>query len=97
MRNLSSAERRRLRGEAHHLKPVVQVGKDGVTGSVVAEVDRSLESHELIKVKLAGDRDERDDQARALAKGADAALIGTIGGVAILYREQLDGDDRTRS
>lgn len=95
MQNLTSAERRRLRGEAHRLKPVVHVGKDGLTEAVVSEVDSSLESHELIKVRVSGGRDEREAQARAVAESVGAALVATIGGVAILYRKQAEGMSRT--
>lgn len=86
MSGLTNTERRRLRAEAHHLKPVVQIGKEGLSSGIAAEVKRSLEAHELIKVRLAGDRDERAGQARELAEAAGAELVGTIGAVAILYR-----------
>lgn len=84
--SLTSSERRRLRAEAHHLDPVVHVGRDGVSDGVLGEVNRSLEHHELIKVRLAGDRDERSEEARRLAAGVGADLVGTIGSIAILYR-----------
>lgn len=85
-RILTLSEGRRLRAAAHHLKPVVQVGKEGVTAAVAAEVERALEAHELIKVRLAAERRERDGEARRLADGAGACLVGTIGAVAILHR-----------
>ncbi|MDX1631896.1 MAG: ribosome assembly RNA-binding protein YhbY [Thermoanaerobaculia bacterium] len=97
MSDLTSAERSRLRGAAHHLKPVVQIGKDGLSPGVVAEVDRSLEAHQLIKVRLAGDREEREEQARTLAEASESELVGTIGAVAILYRPLEEAPEEERS
>ena len=50
MEELSGAQRKHLRGLAHHVKPVVHVGKNGVTDPVLQEVEEALDSHELIKV-----------------------------------------------
>lgn len=94
MTGLTGQQRRHLRGLAHGLRPAVQVGQRGLTGAVAAEVDRALDRHELIKVKLAGDRDERRDLAEALAGRLEAHLVGTIGSMAILYRRHPDPDAR---
>lgn len=87
---LTGTQRKHLRGLAHALKPVVQVGKLGLTEPVVGEVDRALERHELVKVKIAAERDERRDLAAALAGRLDAALAGVIGATAILFRRHPD-------
>lgn len=94
MTELTGAQRKRLRGLAHGLEPAVRVGQRGLTGAVEREVDRALDRHELIKVKLAGDRDERREQAEELARAAGARLVGTIGAVAILYRRHPDPRER---
>lgn len=91
---LTSAQRKRLRGLAHPLEPVVQVGQKGLVRSVVDEVDRALGHHELIKVKLAGEREERRELALELARRVGAGLVGVIGTVAILYRRHPDPDAR---
>lgn len=91
---LTGAQRKHLRGLAHGLDPAVRVGQKGLTGAVEREVGRALDRHELIKVKLAGDRDERREQAEALARGAGARLVGTIGTIAILYRRHSDPKER---
>jgi len=91
---LSSRQRARLRALAHRLDPIVQVGKQGVTEAVAAEVERALLAHELIKVRLAGERDEREEAARELASSTGSALAGTIGRVAILYRPHPEPDKR---
>ena len=90
MTELTGQQRRHLRGLAHGLQPAVQVGQRGLTDAVAAEVDRALERHELIKVKLAGDREERRALADALAGRLEAHLAGTIGSMAILYRRHPD-------
>ena len=84
---LTAAQNRFLRGQAHGLKAMLQVGGKGVTDAVVAEVAAALEHHELIKVKIAAtDREARDAIIDSLAERSDAALVQRIGHVAILYR-----------
>lgn len=94
MSGLSSAQRKHLRGLAHALEPAVRVGQKGLTEPVEREVGRSLARHELIKVKLAGDRDERRELAEEIARAAGAQLVGIIGTIAILYRQNPDPEER---
>jgi len=63
---LSCSERARLKARAHALEPVVRIGHAGVTAEVVAEVDRALSAHELIKVSIAMDREERASSGSTL-------------------------------
>nr|WP_133477421.1 ribosome assembly RNA-binding protein YhbY [Lysobacter segetis] len=89
--SLTNAQIRFLRGQAHGLKAMLQVGGKGVTPALVAEVGQALEDHELIKVKVAAtDRDERDALIGAIADGAGAALVQRIGHTAVLYRPSRD-------
>ena len=88
---LTSAQNRFLRGQAHELKAMLQVGGKGVTDAVAAEVDGALEHHELIKVRIAAeDRETRDGVIAALVERSGAALVQRIGHVAILYRPSRD-------
>ena len=88
---LTNAQNRFLRGQAHGLKALLQVGAKGVTDAVVAEVDLALEHHELIKVKIAGeDRDAREAMIETLTERSGAALVQKIGKVAVLYRPSKD-------
>lgn len=88
---LTSAQTRFLRGQAHGLKAMLQVGGKGVTDAVIAEVDQALEHHELIKVKVAAeDREARAAMVDALAGGTGAALVQRIGHTAVLYRASRD-------
>ncbi len=88
---LTSAQSRFLRGQAHGLKAMLQVGGKGITDAVVSEVDLALEHHELIKVKVAAeDRDARDAMIQDLAVRTGAAVVQRIGHVAVLYRPGKD-------
>lgn len=87
---LTPRERAALRRLAHPLRPAVQVGRQGLTEAVLRQVDEALLAHELIKVKLAGDREARADLAAALAEAAGAEPVGQVGRIAILYRAHPD-------
>ena len=84
---MTSAQARFLRGAAHDLKAILQVGGKGITDALVAEVQYALELHELIKVKVAAeDREVRDAMIGDLAGRAGAALVQRIGHTAVLYK-----------
>ena len=89
--SLTSAQTRFLRGQAHELKAMLQVGGKGVTDALVAEIDSALEHHELIKVKVgAEDRDVRDAMIGEIAQRTDSALVQRIGHTAVLYRQSKE-------
>jgi RNA-binding protein len=86
---LTAKQRQFLRGLAHPLSPVVRVGKGRLTPSIAAETRRSLEAHELIKVRIeSDDAAERREIAERLAAETEAELAGAIGKLAILYRRR---------
>lgn len=88
---LTSAQTRFLRGQAHDLKAMLQVGGKGLTDALLAELDLALEHHELIKVKIgADDRDARDSLITELAERTEAALVQRIGHTAVLYRQSKE-------
>ena len=88
---LTNAQIRFLRGQAHDLKAMLQVGGKGITDALSAEVDGALEQHELIKVKVAAaDREERDAMIGELTARTDAVLVQRIGHTAVLYRPSKD-------
>lgn len=94
MSELSGTQKKHLRGLAHGLSPVVHIGRAGVTEAVVSQVDRALADHELIKVRLQADRDERATMVERVVAATGAAVAGLIGGVAILYRPHPDPEQR---
>ena len=93
---LSGKEARYLRGLAHHLQPVVLIGDKGVTDSVIAKVDAELENHELIKVRVAADRDEVKAAGAAIIDKTGADLAGKVGKVLMLYRRRREGKPTIR-
>ena len=88
---LTSKQARQLRGLAHHLQPVVLVGDKGVTEAVIDQVDVKLENHELIKVRVAADRDDVKAAGVQLCERTGAELAGSIGKVLVLYRRRKEG------
>jgi RNA-binding protein len=91
---LAGAARRHLRGLAHHLDPVVAVGKAGLTEALVAATDVALDDHELIKVRFVDHKAERRDLGAALADRVGAELVTVVGHIVVLYRPQADPDRR---
>jgi len=88
---LTSAQTRFLRGMAHGLRAMIQVGGKGVTDNLVAELDLALEHHELVKVKVSGaEREERDAMIAELAGRTGAALVQRIGHTAVFYRQSRE-------
>jgi RNA-binding protein len=85
--SLSAKKRSELRAEAHKLSPVVIIGDKGLTDVVLAEIDRSLKAHELIKVRAAtADRDAREVFFEKICEALGADEVQEIGKVLVLYR-----------
>jgi RNA-binding protein len=88
---LTSSQSRFLRGQAHDLKALLQIGAKGLTPAFLAELDAVLEQHELVKVKIgAEDRKTRDAMIGEIVEKSAAALVQRIGHVAVLYRPSKD-------
>ena len=84
---LSDAQRKYLRRLGHDRKPVVLIGNPGMSPNLIAEMDRALTDHELVKVRArVGDRDLRDEMLAELATATRAEVIQRIGHVALYYR-----------
>ncbi len=87
---LTGKQRRHLRALAHSLKPIVQIGKDGISDGVIAAVDRALEDHELVKVKVSEESMERETAAREVAAQTGSEIAQVLGNVLLLYRARKD-------
>ena len=84
---LTIAQRKEHRAEAHHLSPVVMIGNDGLTAAVKKETDAALNAHGLIKVRVLGDdRAQREAMYQTLADELNAAPIQHIGKLLVLWR-----------
>ncbi|MEY4267284.1 MAG: hypothetical protein RIS90_1819 [Pseudomonadota bacterium] len=88
---LTPAQRKIHRSEAHHLDPVVMVGGDGLTDAVKKETDAALNAHGLIKIRVfSDDRTAREAMLQTLAEGLNAAPIQHIGKLLVLWRPLPD-------
>lgn len=87
VKELDSAERRALRARAHHLRPVVMVGGPGLKPEVLREIEASLTSHELIKIRLHGDdRETRKNLVSEICEATGAQPVQHIGKIIVIYR-----------
>ncbi len=87
MTKLTNNQKKFLRSKGHSLKPVVMLGQHGLTEGVLAELESSLETHELLKIKVRGD--DREDKQRIIdeiLKTTRAHLVQVIGNVMVIYR-----------
>ncbi len=88
---LSKQQIRKLRARAHHLKPVVWLGQQGLSDAVMGEVGIALDAHELIKIKLAGmDKTQRQAAATRIAEHSGGEIVQQIGQMLVLYRARPD-------
>ena len=94
MTQLSQAQRQFLRKAAHDLKPIVHIGKNGLSDSLFSSAEIALDAHELIKIKFNDLKNEKREIAQELADQLRAELIYVIGNTAILYRQQPDAEKR---
>ena len=83
---MNAANKKKLRAEAHTLKPVVMIGQSGLTGGVLAELDQALNTHELLKVRIRAERDVRKLITEKICADSGAELIQSIGQIAVIYR-----------
>jgi RNA-binding protein len=83
---MDAVKKKKLKSDAHHLNPVVMIGQAGLTAAVIAEIELALDAHELIKVKIRAERDERKDICTEICAATTAELIQAIGQIIIIYR-----------
>ena len=96
MSELKGFQKTYLRGLAHGLRPIVQIGKEGLVAGVVKAISEGLLSHELIKVKFVDFKEKEQKEAitAEIVAKTGAAPVGMIGHIVILYRQQPDPEKR---
>ena len=94
MNNLSSSQRSYLRSQAHHLEPVVLIGKHGITDGTIESIDRVLEKRELIKIKFREFKDEKLSLSEKIVELTNSQVVGVIGHTVIIFRQNPDSDKR---
>ncbi len=88
MTALSSKNIKQLKKESHHLNPIFQVGKNGMTDNFIEQIDDVLEKRELIKISvLQNCLEDKDDIAEEIIKNTDSNIVSIIGSTIIIYRE----------
>lgn len=92
MKTLTGFEKKYLRGLAHELKPLILIGKEGITDGIVRAADEELSRHELIKIRFNDfkEKNQKETLTGELVDQTGSAQIGMIGHTAILYRPQTD-------
>jgi len=97
MEKLKGFQKKYLKALAHAMKPVVFIGRNGVTPNVIQAVDDALDKHELIKLKFI-DFKEKSEKTEIIGEIEDATtseMVGMVGHIALFYRRQIDPDKRT--
>jgi RNA-binding protein len=91
--SLTARQRAHLKGRAHALEPVVFIGQAGLSETVVAEVERALTAHGLVKVKLAGaGREDREALTKDICERTGAAAVQNVGRMLVIWRPRPDDE-----
>lgn len=91
---LTGSQRKYLRAAAHHLNPLVMVGKLGLTDALVRAAAEALDAHELIKVRFLDFKDRKRALTEEIARRTGAHIVGSVGHVFILYRQNPEEEKR---
>lgn len=83
---LNNKQTRQLKTLAHQLKPIVMVGQHGISDNILNEIDIALDHHELIKVRISADKEERQQILTVILDHSSAVAVQMIGHIAILFR-----------
>ncbi|MEQ1637658.1 MAG: YhbY family RNA-binding protein [Methylococcales bacterium] len=84
---MNNADKKRFKAQAHALKPVIMIGHAGLTAAVLAEIERALDHHELIKIRIRAERDVRESISLQICADTKAELLQKIGQINVIYRK----------
>lgn len=87
MTELTSKQRKFLEKSAHSLEPIVIIGGNGLTSQVIEMILKSLDAHELLKVKFNDFKDEKSQLTQEICAKTDATLVRMIGNIAIIFKQ----------
>ncbi len=87
---LTGKQKAKLKGQAHGIKPVIQIGKAGVEEPQINSIKRALHEHELIKIKFLDFKDHKKEISENIARETGADIVDIIGNILILYWENMD-------
>lgn len=90
---LTKKQQKFLKGVAHNINPMIIIGANGVTDSLMKELDGTLEHHELLKIKMAAaEREDRKAIVEFILKETGAELVQSIGKTCVIYRKSQDSE-----
>lgn len=87
---MTPTRKKQLKAQSHSLKPFILIGQSGLTESVLKEIDNTLDTHELIKIKIRAERDVRNQISNQIIEESQAELIQSIGQIIAVYRKNPD-------
>lgn len=77
-----------MKKASHHLNPIFQVGKNGVTDNFIEQIDDVLEKRELLKISILQNcMEDKEDIAKAVSEATDSNIVSIIGNTIIIYRQ----------
>ena len=83
---MNPIQKKKLKAQAHALNPVVMIGQAGLTDAVIKEINVALDAHELIKIKIRAEREDRAAISEQICAQTHAELVQSIGQIAVVYR-----------
>ena len=94
MEKLKGSQKKYLRSQVHHLKPMVMIGRNGINENVIKSVDYALNDHELIKLKFGDFKETKKEMSAEIAEATQSEIVGIIGNIAIFYRQHPEPEKR---
>ncbi|NQV16879.1 YhbY family RNA-binding protein [bacterium] len=94
MKDLSSKQKKYLKSQANTLKPLIQIGKSGLTPQSIESVTKALGSHELLKIKFIAFKEEKEKYIDMILEGSRSQFVSLIGHVLTVYREHEEKEKR---
>ena len=91
---LTNKDRKFLKSKAHHLKPIIIIGKDEVSSSAIKSINDAVDAHELIKIKFNHHKERKREIIDNINSQIETQLIGIIGNIAIIFRQNKDIKNR---
>tara|TARA_B100000029_G_scaffold30337_1_gene29078 strand:- start:1300 stop:1593 length:294 start_codon:yes stop_codon:yes gene_type:complete len=92
--SINPSQRKYLKSLAHHLKPIVNIGKEGVTEGAIHFVSTALEKHELLKIKFSKNKDNKQDMSRRITEQTNSLQVSIIGNNLIIFKQSEDPKNR---
>ena len=90
MKNLNSSQRSYLKSQAHHLEPVIYIGKNGLTDGTIHSINTALSSKELIKIKFREFKDNKQKISKKIVTETLSLIVGIIGHTLILFKRNFE-------